>query len=191
MLNSSPIAGLEQPDCNSGGIASAMRQAEALRRRNRMRRDHGLAMIPLKIFREREAEHQIGALRRCAATQFAELNGWHLTRRGFTEATLARGGCHDGAYDYGRMPGPHELFDHCVYFREPRRPFRGIAIVTQPYGRTLETAREIAASLGLIVHAPPILTASWWLPGSTRFFVVTRPGVTQVQFLPDQIGGRS
>ena len=73
-----------------------------------------------------------------------------------------------------------------VYFREIARPYRSAAIVGQPYATDLETAQRLAAELGLVVHAPTFLTASWWAPGRTRLFCVTRPDVTQVQFLDDQ-----
>jgi hypothetical protein len=38
-----------------------------------------------------------------------------------------------------------------------------------------------------MLHVPPNLTASWWNPGSTRFFCFTRPEITAVQFLPEQM----
>jgi hypothetical protein len=81
---------------------------------------------------------------------------------------------------------PHDdLFDHAVFFRELERPYRATAIVGQPYNTTLADAIEFADKVGLKVFAPPNLTASWWNPGSTRFFCFTRPS-SEVRFLPDQ-----
>jgi hypothetical protein len=78
------------------------------------------------------------------------------------------------------------VFDHPVFFRELARPYRAAAIVGQPYGTDLETASQLATELGLAVHTPPDLTASWWFPGHARLFVFTRPELGSVQFLPDQ-----
>ena len=162
-----------------------IRQVDALRRRVEIRRSRGLKVQPVTPQQERDAAHQIDALRRCAAIQFGELNGWQATYRGFRADTLARGGCHDSC-NWGDPPQPNALFDHPVYFREIARPYRSAAIVGQPYATDLETAQRLAAELGLVVHAPTFLTASWWAPGRTRLFCVTRPDVTQVQFLDDQ-----
>jgi hypothetical protein len=45
----------------------------------------------------------------------------------------------------------------------------------------------LAAKIGLVLHVPPNSMASWWCPGSTRFFCLTRPETTTVQFLPEQL----
>jgi hypothetical protein len=79
----------------------------------------------------------------------------------------------------------HELFDHAVYFREMLSPYRPVAIVGQPYDTSEAKAHAMATEIGLVLHVPPNLTASWWYPGDTRFFVFTRPN-TNVSFLPDQ-----
>ncbi len=130
------------------------------------------------------------ALRREAAEAFAALNGWRVSKSFFGTRTLARGGVHSssgylGGYDPLEPRG--EAFDHPVHFRERARPYRAAAIVGQPYSHaSVNGARLIAAHLGL--HAPPNVAASWHNPGSTSFFVFTRPG-TAVRFLPEQNGG--
>jgi hypothetical protein len=179
-------------NCNSITIARSMRQSDALRRATEMRRNNGLREDPRDRWRAWEMHQQTMALRACAANAFATLNGWRRTRRAFRADTLARHGCHDASSRWGCPSWPHALFDHPVYFRELQRPYRAAAVIGQPYGTSLETARELAAELGLIVHAPPNLTASWWYPGHARLFVVTRPDVSSVQFLPDQqiVGGQ-
>ena len=58
-------------------------------------------------------------------------------------------------------------------------------MIGQPYNTSEDEARSIALKLRLELHAPPLITASWWFPGWTRFFCCTRPG-TSVSFLPDQ-----
>jgi hypothetical protein len=119
-----------------------------------------------------------------AAKAFAALNGWRWTEREFLVKTLARGGAHDHGYYYDAL-FVHDFFDHPVFFRELTRPYRSAAIVGQPYNTELAAAIEFADRVGLKVSAPPNLTASWWNPGSTRFFCFTRPG-PEVRFLPDQ-----
>jgi hypothetical protein len=141
-------------------------------------------------------------LRRQAAQEFAALNGWRWSERHFLARTLARGGTHEGINDGGGSWGmggrrdetidgwtSHHLFDHPVFFREIARPYRTAAIVGQPYNTDIADARANAARIGggLMLHVPPNLTASWWNPGSTRFFCFTRPEITAVQFLPEQM----
>jgi hypothetical protein len=77
------------------------------------------------------------------------------------------------------------LFDHCLFFRNPQRPYRPVAIVSEPYTVVPELERPRAEELGLVLHVPPKLTASWHYPGLTRFFCFTRPG-THVRFLEEQ-----
>lgn len=61
------------------------------------------------------------------------------------------------------------------------------AIVGQPYGHTsADTARAAAIKIGLALHVPSNINASWWYPGSTRFFCFTRPEIERVCFLPEQ-----
>ena len=79
----------------------------------------------------------------------------------------------------------HDLFDHPVYFRETRSPYRPVAIVGQPYKTDVISARVTAMQIGLDLHVAPKRTASWWLPGSTAFFCFTRLEEI-VRFLPDQ-----
>jgi hypothetical protein len=123
-------------------------------------------------------------LRRQAAQEFAALNGWRLTERGFSPETLARGGTHSGL-DWGY---DLDLLDHPVFFREIVRPYRTAAIVGQPYDTKSDEARAIAAKIGLALHVPPKATASWWYPGWARFFCFTRREIASVQFLPEQLG---
>jgi hypothetical protein len=86
----------------------------------------------------------------------------------------------------GNLPfETHHLFDHGLYFRCPNRPYRPVAIVGEPYDTSPGAASRGAARLGLELHIPHNLTASWHYPGWTRFFCFTRPG-TAVRFLPEQ-----
>jgi hypothetical protein len=123
-------------------------------------------------------------LQRSAAKAFAALNGWRWSDRQFSVKTLARGGAYDHGYYYDAL-FVHDFFDHPVFFRELERPYRAAAIVGQPYSTELADAIKFAEKVGLKVFAPPNLTASWWNPGSTRFFCFTRPR-PEVRFLPDQ-----
>jgi hypothetical protein len=81
------------------------------------------------------------------------------------------------------------LFDHALFFREAVRPYRAAAIVGQPYDTSADTARAAAVEIGLVLHVPTNVNASWHYPGWTRFFVFTRPAVARVQFLPEQLEG--
>jgi hypothetical protein len=140
--------------------------------------EYRLLRIRAKQMAAREDE-----LQRQAAKEFAALNGWRFTERGFSPETLARGGTHSAlnwGYDL-------ELFDHPVFFREIARPYRTAAIVGQPYGTEPDEARAIAAKIGLALHVPPNARASWWCPGWGQFFCFTRPEISSVQFLPEQL----
>jgi hypothetical protein len=122
-----------------------------------------------------------------AAESFAKLNGWKCGAS-FHPAQLARGSTQRKRNEWD--DGDHELFDHPMYFREPARPYRPAAIVAQPYGTPVGKAMIIALNLGLELHWPSNLTASWWFPGSTRFYCCTRFGQT-VRFLPEQCSASS
>jgi hypothetical protein len=134
---------------------------------------------------------QLRELRQRAAKEFAALNGWRFTDRSFSIKTLARGGTHAAQ---GEIPGqinPLDLLDHRVCFREIPRPYRPVAVAGQPYDHvSVEQGIELARALQLELHAPPNSVASWWYPGHTRFFCLTRPGVV-VRFLPDQLAFES
>jgi|SRR6516164_3888241 len=150
--------------------------------------------------RRKSGEHfcqynKADALKDAAAKAFAALNGWLVTkRRSFHTNTLARGGTHDNRRDYYASGfHSHELFDHAVYFRWASRPYKAAAIVGQPYtasddeqlNEQLERAYAEAQKLGLKLHVPTNLTASWWYPTKTAFFCFTRPA-QRVVFLPEQ-----
>jgi hypothetical protein len=126
-------------------------------------------------------------LRRQAAKEFAALNGWRFSKQIFSIKTLTRGGTHAAQGEYPGEVYPLDLLDHAVYFREMPRPYRPVAIVGQPYDHvSVEKGTELARALQLDLYAPPNSVASWWYPGHTRFFCLTRPGVA-VRFLPDQL----
>lgn len=135
-----------------------------------------------------EIHRQEAVLRKQAAEEFAALNGWRHTEMIFSNKTLIRGGVHATEGEWRWEVGPLNLFDHPVFFREIPQPYRPVAIVGQPYDSAINVnqATRLAHSLGLELHTPPNSVASWWYPGSTRFFCLTRPGVT-VRFLLDQI----
>ena len=131
---------------------------------------------------------QMRELQERAAREFAALNGWRHSERVFSIKTLARGGARAVPGEDPYLLDPHDLLDHGVYFREIPQPYRPIAIVGQPYDTAIsvDKATELAHSRGLDLHAPPNPTASWWYPGWTQFFCLTRLGVV-VRFLPDQL----
>jgi hypothetical protein len=150
-------------------------------------REYQMLRIQAKLMAARENE-----LRRQAQTEFAALNGWRPSRSRFGVKALLRGGVHDGYYGT-RLDDPVlrlslDLFDHAIFFREIVRPYRTAAIVGQPYDTKPDEARAIAAKIGLVLHVPPKVTASWWKPGATRFFCFTRREIASVQFLPEQLG---
>ena len=127
-------------------------------------------------------EHKQHELRGQAAEEFAALNGWRCTSHYFFARTLARGGTHEGRDDDGCGPygtgNSYILFDHPLFFRERARPYRAVAIVGQPYNTSIDEARAAAAEIGLALHVPSNINASWWYPGWTRFFCFTRPEIT-------------
>jgi hypothetical protein len=139
----------------------------------------------------KQLEHREDELRRQAAGDFAALNGWRRSRSRFSVKTLLRGGVHDGygqsAYNDAAID-PISI-DHALFFREPARPYRAAAIVGQPYDTSADTARAAAGEIGLVLHVPTNVNASWHYPGWTRFFCFTRPAVASVQFLPEQLEG--
>ena len=162
-----------------GEIASVMRQVRALQQeRKEGNGDDKRLYWKLRRLQDREDE-----LRQQAALDFAKLNGWKFSWAEFAPTMLARDSTRRG--DYGDSGWRRELFDHPVYFCSPRRPYRPVAIVGQPYNTGVAEARDKARQLGLELHVPPAPTASWWYPSATRFFCFTRPG-TAVQFLPEQ-----
>jgi hypothetical protein len=172
-------------------IIVAMQEDHALARRvNTMREQRapgarmGMDEINLR-WEAGEAHRRTSDLQMRAAAAFARLNGWSHSRSSFSEGMLARNSSQSKRWE---MPCPQtlELFDHAAYFRETRAPYRPVAMVGQPYNTDPVRAGRIAGHHGLEVHAPPVVTASWWLPGSTAFFCCTRPG-TPVAFLPDQL----
>jgi hypothetical protein len=135
-----------------------------------------------------EIHHRGRALQEAAARDFAALNHWRFSPRDFSIKTLIRGGARATRDEYPPTLHPSELLDHAVYFRELVKPYRPAAIVGQPYESavTVDCAIKLARSLKLVLHVPPVSTASWWFPRCTHFFCLTRPGFV-VNFLPDQL----
>jgi hypothetical protein len=127
------------------------------------------------------SQHRIDSMRSDAAQAFAALNGWHLTESTFAASRIGKAN--------GRCGADIPEGDHCFHLYEPNKPYRRVALVTQPYGDEARTISEVAASapqLGLITHLP--LSGSWasiHFPGGTLFIVVTKPGMT-VCWLPEQ-----
>lgn len=73
--------------------------------------------------------------------------------------------------------------DHVTLFQRNRKP---AAIVTEPYGGA-GNPRAYIEPLGLKVHQPPNPYASFWYPGWTLFFVITKPDFGEVRWLPEQL----
>jgi hypothetical protein len=160
-------------------IAANMKQGHALQARIR----DGEKQLQIEVDRLQRLHDE---LRHHAADDFAKLNGWKHSQTDFAPGMLVRGSTQRKRSEYGSEGcWLHELFDHPVYFRKTRSPYRPVAIIGQPYNTDIASAREIATQIGLTLHVPPNLTASWWFPGWARFFCCTRPGQV-VQFLPDQ-----
>jgi hypothetical protein len=150
-------------------------------------RDHAYRLMRMQRDQIVDREYE---LQRQAAQEFAAPNGWRWTKHRFGVRALMRGGTHDGRRSHDELIDGwmhHCLFDHAVFFRELARPYRTAAIVGQPYNTAIADARTNAAKVGLELHVPPDPTASWWYPGATRFFCFTRPQITSVQFLPEQM----
>ena len=186
------MRGAEEGNMNyCAEIAGLMAEAHKLyvaaeARKEASGRDHEYRLMRMRRDQIVDREYE---LQRQAAQEFAARNGWRWTKRHFLARTLARGGTHDGGFYDELINGgvSHDLFDHPLFFRELARPYRTAAIVGQPYNTAIEDARTIAAKIGLVLHVLPDPTASWWYPGVTRFFCFTRPQITSVQFLPEQI----
>jgi hypothetical protein len=115
---------------------------------------------------------------------FAELNGWMPTDYQFTFAQLAGRTRLRNVMEMPIRYGADEVLDHLFWFRRERKP---VAVVSQPYHGNREAAQQLAAQHGLIMQAPPIVNAGWWLPGKngTECFVFVRPD-TEVRGLPAQ-----
>ena len=115
---------------------------------------------------------------------FAELNGWMPTDYQFTFAQLAGRTRLRNVMEMPIRYGADEVLDHLFWFRRERKP---AAVVSMPYNGDRLRAQELAARYGLIVLAPPIVNAGWWLPGEngTKCFVFVRQG-TEVHWLPGQ-----
>lgn len=125
-----------------------------------------------------------------ATEAFASINGWELFDSDFRPKDIGK-----RSRKYHLRYGGIDLYDHCLYFRKvdgvsksskPRRIYKHVAIVAQPYGYvTLAEAQE-SVGPNLIVTQPPAgPLASFWYPGSTCFYVITQPD-EMVKFLPEQ-----
>jgi hypothetical protein len=112
-----------------------------------------------RVLREALAELQAEAQK-----AFATLNGWKGGRR---ECGL---GWDDHSIRFFKGPGT-------------------LALVGQPYGSPemyTEEVAQYAREHRMRWHSPPMPYASFWLPGSTLFYVVAKPEV-EVQWLPEQL----
>jgi hypothetical protein len=118
---------------------------------------------------------------------FGQINGWRVAARGFAIDTLGKP--HGGnEHDWNRLNGERWI-DHIKCYREPERPYRAVAYISQPYKHVKrEPLREMLEREGFALHIPPFPLASIYYPGSTFFLVVTRPGVS-VKWLPEQVRG--
>jgi hypothetical protein len=131
-----------------------------------------------KIYRRQRA------LRAQAAEDFATLNNWQVSLTPFALFALTpRHSVQPAITNYRQI-----LFgDHPpVLFRENRPPQQPVAIVGQPRHANSDAARAVASKLGLELHLPANITASWWHPGEAAFFCFTRLG-QEVFFLPEQM----
>jgi hypothetical protein len=169
----------------SAEIADVMQQLSRLSQEIAARRKTGERNWGLET-KLRELERRKDELGAQAAKAFADLNGWRVSRR-FMLETLIKGRVRDGWKLENASIWKRDLFDHPEFFRANQRPRHAVAIVGQPYSHVeVETAHQLAGELGLELHVPPKVNASWHYPNQTHFFCITRPG-TAVQFLPEQM----
>jgi hypothetical protein len=121
-------------------------------------------------------------LQEAAAKQFAALNGWEVSARGFNPENIG-----DWSHRI-HFISDKTIWDHCLYFRERGRK-KCAAIVAQPYDHFNEAyAQSVARKYNIECHVPPFPTASIYYPGSCAFCVYTEPGHL-IQWLPEQMTG--
>jgi hypothetical protein len=121
-------------------------------------------------------------LQAAAAKQFASLNGWEVSARGFNPENI-------GSYSYqSHWIRENTIWDHCLYFRVMGRK-KCAAIVAQPYDHfSVGSAESVARQYNIECHIPPHPTASIYYPGSCVFIVYTAVG-HQIRWLPEQLTG--
>jgi hypothetical protein len=98
-------------------IATTMQNGRALNIRVRNGEKH------LRLELSRLEQHE-SDLQRRAADAFAKLNGWKLSRAPFAASVLARDSTQRKRHEAWDEGWVHDLFDHPVYFRETRPPYR-------------------------------------------------------------------
>ncbi|KQU95202.1 hypothetical protein [Devosia sp. Root105] len=151
-------------------------------------------MIPKRPLTRLEAHHFAAAApnrwpytreKHRLLSEFARTNEMQTTTRGFDLSTLAAPPGPRPRSSKAGVP-PVSGFDHVQYFRRYRLP---VAILTEPYEpeEHLEDIREHAETLGLLVHTPPNLYASFHFPGWTGCILITRPDFGRVLWLDDQL----
>ena len=113
-------------------------------------------------------------------TEFAFWNEMSLSWRGFDLAALAVHAV-DGEIDEHHSRG----FEHVCCFRRGRRP---VALLVEPYEPEvhIERLRALADELGLVLHTPPNMYASFHFPGWTGCLLFTRPDFGEVVWLEEQ-----
>lgn len=117
-------------------------------------------------------------------SEFAQSNEMQTTTKGFDLTTLAAPPWTCPTFKASVIPVSG--FDHVRCFRRYRQP---VAILTEPYEpeEHLEGIRDHVEALGLLVHTPPNLYASFHFPGWTGCILITRPDFGQVLWLDDQL----
>jgi hypothetical protein len=144
--------------------------------------------------RQRKAWRSHLAHAAAIARLFGERNGW-TSCRWFAPDRIGKT-ARAYSWNWERVPSlctPGAiLLDHDLYYRDAA-PGRGrirAAIVGQPYlsAQRDADACHLAQKFGLMLHIPPVPTASIWNPGWCVFWVFTAPGV-EVQWLPEQMSG--
>jgi hypothetical protein len=139
---------------------------------------------------------RLNAARGQAKARFAALNGWRVTDKPFSLRMLVAGSNASRDDDVWSPWGEWEkesptLFDHYSFFRWKDKPWRPAAIVTQPYDAKIGDFHKGSAAYDVQISAPHadwdrLKAASWYFPGGTAIYCVTRPGIT-CRWLPGQV----
>ncbi|MBR1157198.1 hypothetical protein [Bradyrhizobium sp. JYMT SZCCT0428] len=174
-----------------GELLAAMHRQEAAHALEQQADDDVVAQDDVV---KRALAARVRELRADAAKMFAERNGW---RGGPDIKPFSRSAISDpptrpvGWLTWADMRPPWQVpWDHCLYLRsatrEKGKQAAPAAIVVQPYA-----PNQISVPDGMRLHVPPHAEASIWFPGRASFFVFTRAGHAEVNWLPEQIVGIS
>jgi hypothetical protein len=106
------------------------------------------------------------------AEEFGHRHDWNLSRRWFGWGQLARRSVmRTRQEEWDSTPQPHEVADHCYYFRKDKRP---AALAVHLYNWPAEYCQASVAAVcskhGLAAREVTNFP-SWWYPGVTHLIV--------------------